>query len=40
VYPHDAADAESLLRIADSAMFEAKRVRQEAREDRHTRARV
>jgi diguanylate cyclase (GGDEF)-like protein len=32
VYPMDATDADSLLRVADHAMFEAKRARQDARE--------
>jgi len=30
VYPHDGTDAESLLRVADAAMFDAKRVRKES----------
>jgi diguanylate cyclase (GGDEF)-like protein len=32
VYPVDATDADSLLRVADEAMFDAKRARQDARE--------
>jgi diguanylate cyclase (GGDEF)-like protein len=32
VCPADAADAEGLLRVADEAMFDAKRARQEARQ--------
>jgi diguanylate cyclase (GGDEF)-like protein len=32
VYPIDATDADSLLRVADEAMFDAKRARQDARE--------
>jgi diguanylate cyclase (GGDEF)-like protein len=41
VYPADGADAEELLRVADAAMFEAKRARQDAREGayRDTRSR-
>ncbi len=32
IYPIDAGDADALLRVADAAMFEAKRARQDARE--------
>jgi diguanylate cyclase (GGDEF)-like protein len=40
VYPDDASDAEGLLRVADAAMFEAKRSRQEAREGAYQDARA
>jgi predicted signal transduction protein with EAL and GGDEF domain len=40
VYPDDASDAEGLLRVADAAMFEAKRAHQEAREGAYRDARV
>jgi diguanylate cyclase (GGDEF)-like protein len=40
VYPIDAGDADSLLRVADHAMFEAKRARQHAREGAYQSARA
>jgi diguanylate cyclase (GGDEF)-like protein len=40
VFPSDATDAEGLLRVADQAMFEAKRARQDAREGAYRDARA
>jgi diguanylate cyclase (GGDEF)-like protein len=40
VYPDDASDAEDLVRVADAAMFEAKRARQDAREGAYQDARA